>query len=98
MRQREVRAVVTGPEQESDAFHQESAGYEREYLSRRRIKPLRIIDDTQQRLFFGNVGKQIERGESDQETIRRGAFTETECGPESIALRPGQEPTTIQHG
>ena len=37
------------------------------------IKPLRIVDDADERLLLGDVGKQRQRGQSHQESLGHGA-------------------------
>ena len=34
-----------------------------------RVEPLRVIDETQQRPLFGNLGEQGQRSQSDQKAV-----------------------------
>jgi pimeloyl-ACP methyl ester carboxylesterase len=61
------------------------------------VKPLRIVDDTQQRLLLSGIGKQAEHGEPDQEPIRRSAGAQTKRRTQSIALRARELPQTPEH-
>ena len=57
-------------EDERDLLRQEAARHERERARRRTIEPLRVIDDTQERLLLRGLGQQAEGRQSDQERTR----------------------------
>ena len=58
---------------ERDPLGEQAAGDEPEDLRRRLVEPLRVVDDADQRLLLGDLGEQRQRGEADQEPVRRRA-------------------------
>ena len=75
---------------EADAVRAQATGDETEHLRRFGIKPVRVIDNAQQRLFFSRSGKQRERRQSDQEPLRRRAWVLAESDPQRAPLRRRQ--------
>ena len=62
------------------------------------VEPLRVVDDTDQRLLLGDLGEQRQRGQPDQEPVGRRAGAAAEYRRERVALRDGQPVEVIQHG
>jgi hypothetical protein len=83
---------------ERDAFGVKTAADESEDLCRRLVQPLGIVDDTDERLLFGDTRAQRQGGEPDEEPVRRGTFAESEDGRERVALGSGELVEVIQHG
>ena len=83
---RERVAQLPRREHERDLLRQQAAGHERKHPRRRTIEPLRVVDDTQQRLLLGSLGQQAEDRQSDQERVRSRPGTEPERDAERIAL------------
>ena len=61
------------------------------------VEPLRVVDDADERLLLGDLGEQRQRGEPDQEPVRRRAGAQAEHRRERVALRGGQPVEVIQH-
>jgi hypothetical protein len=66
-------------------------------LSGDSIKPLRIIDNADERLFLGHLCQQAEHRQPDQKPIRHLPPTQAERPAERIALRARQTPQMVQH-
>ena len=62
------------------------------------VEPLRVVDDTGQRLLVGDLGEQRQRGQPDQEPVGRGVGAAAEHRRERVALRSGQPAEVVQHG
>ena len=62
------------------------------------IEPLRVVDDTGQRLLLGDLGDQRERGQPDQEPAGHRAGAAAEHRRERVPLRGGQPVQVVQHG
>ena len=62
------------------------------------VEPLRVVDDTGQRLLLGGLGDQRQRGQPHQEPVRRSAGAAAEHRRERVALRSGQPAEVVQHG
>ena len=82
---------------ERDAFGMKTAADESEDLYGRLVQPLGIVDDTDERLLFGDTRAQRQGGEPDEEPFRRGAFAEPEDGRKRVALGSGELVEVIQH-
>jgi hypothetical protein len=54
------------------------------------IKPLRVVDDADQRLFRAGVREETQRGQAHKEPVRRSPGALTERGGERVSLRPGK--------
>ena len=80
-----------------DSLREEAPGYKRNDLRRGFVEPLRVLHDADQRLSFGGIGEQRERGQSNEEPVRWQAGAYSEHGGERIALRDGQPLEQIQH-
>ncbi len=74
-------------EHQSDPLRQEAPRHERERLDRHPVKPLRVVDDADERLVLGHIGQQAEDGQADQEAIRRRAGAHAERDVQRVALR-----------
>ena len=61
------------------------------------VEPLRVVDDADERLLLGDLGEQRQRGQPDQEPVRRRAGAQSEHRGERVALRTGQAVEAIQH-
>ena len=83
----EIRARFARGEDDPDLLGQQAAGDERQRQRRCMIKPLRVVDDAQQRPLVGQLGEQAQHGQADQEPVRRGAGAEPEHDLERVTLR-----------
>ena len=59
---------------------------------------MRIVDNAQQRSLVGDLGKERQRREPDEEPIGRFAQAQPESRGEGVALRVRQIGQTVQHG
>lgn len=75
-----------------------AAGDEREHLRRGAIEPLLVVDDADQRLLLGDIGKQAQDGQAPEEPIRRLSRADTEERAQGVALRNRQAVQPVQHG
>ena len=86
--------VIAGPRprgaHDRDPLGEQAAGNEPQDLRRGVVEPLRVVDDTGQRLLLGDLGEQRQRGQPDQEPVGRGASAAAEHRRERVALRGGQ--------
>ena len=69
--------VIVGPRprgaHDRDPLGEKAPGNEPQDLRRSLVEPLRVIDETDQRLLLGDLCEQRQRGESHQEPVRRRA-------------------------
>ena len=63
---------LTHREDQADRFRQQAAGDEGERQDGRLVQPLGVIDHTDERLLFSDLGQQAEDGKRDEESIRSG--------------------------
>ena len=73
-------------EDHRDLLGQKAAGHERQHTRRRTVEPLRIVDDTEERLLVGRLRQQVEDREPDEERIRRPARAQPERNFQGVAL------------
>ena len=94
--------VIAGPRprgaHDRDLLGEQAAGNEPQDLRRGVVEPLRVVDDTGQRLLLGDLGEQRQRGQPDQEPVGRSAGAAAEHRRERVALRDGQPVEVVQHG
>ena len=94
--------VIAGPRprgaHDRDPLGEQAAGNEPQDLRRGAVEPLRVIDETGQRLLLGDLGEQRQRGQPHQEPVGRGAGAAAEHRRERVALRSGQPAEVAQHG
>jgi len=64
------RPTAAGREDQRDGFGGQPAGDEQQHARRRRVGPVRVVDQAQQALVGGGLGEQGEHGQRDQECIR----------------------------
>ena len=81
-----------------DPLGEQAAGHEPQDLRRGAVEPLRVVDDTGQRLLLGGLGDQRQRGQPHQEPVGRRAGAAAEHRRERVALRSGQPVQVVQHG
>jgi hypothetical protein len=90
----EVTDGVAGrfPESEDDhhGLGDQPPGHEREDPRRRLVEPLRVVDDTDQRLAVGGLGQQGEHRQPDEERLRRRASHQAEHDLKRLAARRRQ--------
>ena len=86
---RERVARLARREHERDLLRQQAASHERKRSCRSTIQPLRVVDDTEERLLLGRLGQQAEDRQSDQERIRGRPGAESERDAKRVALRIG---------
>ena len=72
-----------------DPLGEQAAGNEPQDLRRGVVEPLRVVDDTGQRLLLGDLGEQRQCGQPDQEPAGRSAGAAAEHRLERVALRSG---------
>ena len=93
--------VIAGPRPRGahhrDPLGQQAARHEPQDLRRGLVEPLRVIDETDQRLLLGDLGEQRQRGQPHQEPVGRGAGAAAEHRRERVALRNGQPAELVQH-
>ena len=77
---------VTHAEHQCDPLGQEATSHERQCLRGDAIKPLSIVDNTDQRLFLGSLGYQAEDGQADEKSVRGIPSAQAEGFGERIAL------------
>lgn len=68
-----------------------------EYLRRRTVQPLRVIDHAQQRPLARHLGEQAEHRQPDHESIRWAARAEPESRAQRLLVRTGQARQPVQH-
>ena len=80
-----------------DPLGEQAAGDETENLRGGVVEPLRVVDDADERLLLGDLGEQRQRGQPDEEAVRRGALrsVRTPSRAHRAAGRAGVE--SIQH-
>jgi hypothetical protein len=83
---RERLAQFAGREHQRDLLRQQAPSHEPERARRRAIKPLGVIDNTQQRALLGGLRQQAEGRHSDQERIRGRPGTVSERDGKGVAL------------
>jgi hypothetical protein len=81
---------LTHAQQQRHGLGSQTTRHEGEHLCRRRIEPLRVVDDADQRTLLGGVREQAQHGQADEEPIRRRAGTQAEGGAQCLALRDRQ--------
>ncbi len=82
--------LVAGPSQcehQPNRLRQQAPRHERERLDGHPVKPLRVVDDADERLVLGHVGQQAEDGQADQEAIRRRTCAHAERDVQRVTLR-----------
>ena len=77
-------------EHQDDRLRLQAPRHERKHLRRRLIKPLRIVDQTDKRLFTAR--QQTQHGEADQEAIGPGARAQAKGGRKRLTLGRRQPP------
>jgi len=97
---RENLVVGPGPRgaHHRDPLGEQAASHESQDLRRGLVEPLRVVDDTGQRLLLGDLSEQRQRGQSHQEPVRRRAGATAEHRRERVVLRSGQPADVTQHG
>ena len=85
-----LAARLAHREDQPDRLRAQPARHERERLRRRRVEPLRVVDDAHQRSLLGRVGQQAQDRQPDQEAIRSVARAQAERRAERILLRTGK--------
>jgi hypothetical protein len=95
-----VAGAVSHRADERDPLREQAAGDEAEDLRGRLVEPLRIVDETDERLLLGDLREQRQRREPDEEPVRRGAginpntvSSASRCGtgnPSRRSLMPAQ--------
>jgi hypothetical protein len=76
----------SGGKRERDLLRQETARDKGPGSARTPIEPLRVINDTYERLLLGGLGEQAEDRKSDQKRVRRGPGTQSERDAERVVL------------
>ena len=93
-------AIAAGFADRKDHQHRlgdQSPGHESQNLTGRGVKPLRIIDNAQQRPPHRRFGQQAEHGEGHEEAIGNLARGEPERDPKRVLLRLGETPDVGEH-
>ena len=84
-------------EHQSHPLRQEPARHERKRLRGHPVKPLRVVDDTHERLLLGGVGQQAQDRQPDEEAIRWRSGAQAERRAQRVALRARQMRETAEH-
>jgi hypothetical protein len=94
--------VIAGPRprgaHDRDPLGEDAAGNEPQDLRRGVVEPLRVVDDTNQRLPLSDLGEQRQSGQPDQEPVGRSAGAAAEHRRQRVALRDGEPAEVVQHG
>ena len=77
-------------EDQGDRLGQQAPRDEAERLHRHLVEPLRVIDDTEQRLVVGGGGHQAQHRQPDQEAVRGRPDSAAESDVQRLALWFGQ--------
>ncbi len=93
----ELVAGFAHPEDQCDPLGAHSARHEGEHLGRRLVEQMRVVDHADQRPVRGNLGKQSQRGQSEEEPIRRAPCADAEGGTERLTVRSREPVDTIRH-
>ena len=96
-RQLALVARLADREHDRHRLRQQPPRDEPEDLRRGGIEPLRVIDEAQQRPLRGDLGQQAERGQRDQEAVRRGAGRRPERDAQGVLLRLRQRAEPVEH-
>ena len=91
-------ALVAGRGQHADRLGLQPPGHERQHLGGRAIEPVRVLDDDQQRRRRRDLAEQVERGERDQEQVRRPALGHPERGQDGVTLGRGEPVEVVVDG
>src|SRR5579862_3146664 len=73
-------------EDHRDLLGQEAVGDERKHARGRTIEPLRVVDDTEERLLAGRFRQEAEDGEADEKEIRMTSRAQPERDLHGITL------------
>ncbi len=85
-----ARQLARG-EHHSDRVGVQAPGDERQDVGGLLVQPVRVVDHAEQRPRVGARGEQRQRGEADEEPVRRQrVLLEAEDQPQRVALRDGQ--------
>jgi hypothetical protein len=82
---------------ERDSLGEEAASNEAENLLRCLVEPVRVVDDAHERLLLGNLRKERQGRESNQESVRSWACTESEHGRKGVSLRLRESLQLLEH-
>jgi hypothetical protein len=85
-----VRHVIANGEQQDDRLEVHAPRHEREHVARRVVEPVRVLSHDQKWRARRSLAEQLERGERDQERVRRRAVRHPEGGLESRPVRARQ--------
>jgi hypothetical protein len=77
-------------EHESHRLGQEPPSDEGERQRRRLIQALRVVHDAEQRAMLGGFRYETQRGEANQESVRRRSCCQAEDDPKRVSLGNGQ--------
>jgi hypothetical protein len=85
---------VADREQHGDRLHVDASSNEGQHLAGVRIEPMRVLDDEQQRRVRCCIRKEVQRGQRDQEEVRRRPVAvpagQSKRGGERCSLRTGK--------
>ena len=90
-------AALARAEQHHDALGVESPGDEQQRVGRRRVEPLRVVDQAQDRAALRQLGDERQAGGRDQEAVA-GAVGEPERALQRAGLRGRQALEQVQRG
>jgi hypothetical protein len=85
-------------EHDTDSLSQQAPSHKRKRQGGRVIKPLCVIDDTQQGAFLGDLGEQAQHAQPDEKPIRGCADAQSEHDLERLALRNWKTAEPIEQG
>ena len=74
-------------EHHADRIGQQTSGDERDRLLRSFVEPLGVIDDAEQRPLVRFRGQEAQKGQTDEETVRRRSGASAERDAKGVALR-----------
>jgi hypothetical protein len=92
-----VPASRPGRADEGDPLREQASADETEDLGGRAVEPLGVVDDHEEGPALGHLREERQRGQADEETVRRPAGRQPEHGPERVALRLGERVDGVHH-
>ena len=88
---------LSNGEHDRHRLRQQPSRDESEDLIRSLVQPLRVIDETEQRLLLGHGGQQAEHGEGDEEPVRSTSGRPAQRDAQRIPLRLRKGIETSKH-
>lgn len=84
-------------EEQRDPFRSESASDEQEGIGRRRVEPLGVVDEAQHRSVFGELRKESQTGNADEESISTSCVRQAQRAANGVGLRWWKAFKEVEH-